>query len=109
MKVQFEARIDKYLEQIDALLREKSEFNQQCQIFIQEDAKMNKTIKDLEERYKKDIKNAREAFLVLEKEKRDRWEQSKIATMKDEAINKLEPKLKAIINDSNDEIKKAGV
>lgn len=31
---------------------------------------MNKIIKDLEDRYKKDIKNAREAFIVLEKEKR---------------------------------------
>ena len=43
---------------------------------------MNKVIKDLEERYKKDIKNAREAFVILEKQKRDKWEQTKIASMK---------------------------
>lgn len=43
---------------------------------------MNKIIKDLEERYKKDIKNAREAFLVLEKERREKWENSRIALMK---------------------------
>lgn len=70
MKDHYEGKIDNYLQQIDKLLQEKGEFNQQCQIFIQEDNKMNKIIKDLEERYKKDIKNAREAFLVLEKEKR---------------------------------------
>ena len=31
---------------------------------------MNKIAKDLEERFKKDMKNAKEAFQVLEKEKR---------------------------------------
>ena len=63
-------------------MQEKAEFNQQCQIFLQEDNKMNKVIKDLEERYKKDIKNAREAFLVLEKERREKWENSRITLMK---------------------------
>lgn len=68
---------------------------------------MNKIVKDLEDRYKKDLKNAREAFLVLEKERREKWEQSKIQSLKEEATLRLEPKLQAIIKESNDEIKKS--
>ncbi len=46
---------------------------------------------------------------MLEKEKRDKWEQAKIVAIKEEATIRLEPKLQAIIKDSNDEIKKANV
>lgn len=70
---------------------------------------MNRIIKDLEERYKKDIKNAREAFLVLEKERRQKWEHTKIEFMKEEAAKKLQPKLQAIIKDSKAETEKAKV
>lgn len=68
---------------------------------------MNKIVKDLEERYRKDMKNAKEAFYVLEKEKREKWEQSKLMVMKEEATLRLEPKLQAIIKDSNDDVKKS--
>lgn len=63
-------KINKYLEQMDGLLQEKAEFNQKFQIFLQEENKMNKIIRDLEDRYKKDLKNSMDALAVIEKEKR---------------------------------------
>lgn len=65
LKEMYEGKINQYLEQIDKLFQEKAEFNQQCQTFIQEDNKMNKIIRDLEERYKKDHKNSLEALAVI--------------------------------------------
>lgn len=43
----------------------------------------------MEQRYKKDMKNARQAFLVLQKEKRDKWEQAKLLAIKEEATVRL--------------------
>lgn len=44
---------------------------------------------------------------MLEKERREKWEQARIKDMKEEATLRLEPKLQAIIKDSNEDIKKA--
>ena len=39
---------------------------------------MNKIIRDLEERYKKDLKNTMEGLASIEKEKREKWEHTRI-------------------------------
>jgi hypothetical protein len=39
---------------------------------------MNKLLNEQKERYKLEIKNNKDAYIVIEKEKRNKWEKSRI-------------------------------
>ncbi len=73
MKREEEEKIEDCLKKIEVLIQEKSEFNRECEKYRVEEKKMEKLIKEQSERYKSEMKNAKEAFQGLEKERRVKW------------------------------------
>jgi hypothetical protein len=73
MKREEEEKIEECLKKIEVLIQEKSEFNRECEKYRMEEKKMEKLIKEQMERYKGEMKNAKEAFQALEKERRGKW------------------------------------
>lgn len=67
IKKEEEEKLEECLKKIQKLIQEKSEFNKQFEKYRLEQKKMDKMLKDQQERYKLDMKNIKEAFLSIEK------------------------------------------
>lgn len=53
------------------------------------------------------MKSRKEAYLSIEREKSNKYEQSRVQQLKEQAVRDTEPKLLAIIKSANEDIKKA--
>jgi hypothetical protein len=53
------------------------------------------------------MKSRKEAYLSIEREKSNKYEQSRLQQIKEQAVRDTEPKLLAIIKAANEDIKKA--
>jgi hypothetical protein len=53
------------------------------------------------------MKSRKEAYLSIERDKSNKYEQGRVQQLKEQAIRDTEPKLLAIIKSANEDIKKA--
>ena len=82
MRSEFESRTEKHLKHIDELLEEKVKFNERSEMFIADKKKCEKILNDQKEKFANELKNAKEAWAVLEKERREKWEKQKVGELK---------------------------
>lgn len=87
IKKEEEQKIEDCLQKIEVLIREKGEFNRECEKYRLEEKKMDKLLKDQAERYRIDMKNCREAFSALQKQRRFVFQKKRIEQLKQQAIN----------------------
>jgi hypothetical protein len=63
--------------------------------------------KRAQENYAKEMKSRKEAYLSIEREKSNKYEQTRVVQLKERAIKDTEPKLLAIIKNANEDVKRA--
>ncbi len=98
---QYELKRENILEQIEQLIEEKKHIINQIEDINKDIQKADARNKRAQENYTKEMKSRKEAFLSIEKEKSNKFEQIRVQQLKEKAIKDTEPKLLAIIKSAN--------
>lgn len=61
---------------------------------------------DMVERFKKELKKERDAWIASEKIRKEKWEQEKIEQIKQGTVQQLEPTIKQILERNKEELGK---
>ena len=94
--------LDKKLEVIEKLLREKAQMTNRLEELIREkkdlEVKLSAKQERNEELFRREFAREKESFISVEKANRVKWEQKRIAEIKEQTIKSLEPEIEKIIS-----------
>jgi 5-azacytidine-induced protein 1 len=96
-----ETRIEKQLQTIEALIKDKEHLAERIEdmnkAFKDSEVKNARVRDDLEDRFKRELKKEREAWMASEKVRREKWENERIREIREGTVQKLEPTIKNLI------------
>lgn len=96
-----ETRIEKQLQTIEDLIKDKEllaeRIEEMNKAFKDSEAKNARVRDDLEDRFKRELKKEREAWMASEKVRREKWENERIREIREGTVQKLEPTIKNLI------------
>lgn len=108
-KREFEAIIERNLQFIDQLVKDKKELNDQCtqlaEKFKELEETFSKQVLDLKEKHSRELKNSKEQWAAAEKLRKEKWVQEKTSEIKEITIRGLEPEIDRIMNKNKQEVK----
>lgn len=94
-------RIEKQLETIQVLIRDKTELSQQIEQLAksakEREVVVEKLRVDEQEKFKRELRREREAWMAAEKVKREKWEAEKAKEIKEGTVSALYPTIESII------------
>ena len=101
-RAEFETAIERQLQFVDKLLKDKSQLAKQCEALTQElqgtKQKSSKQLQDMVDKNERDIKAQKEAWAVAEKQRREKWMAGKEKEIKSLTIKGLEPEVQRILS-----------
>ncbi|XP_011306238.1 centrosomal protein of 131 kDa [Fopius arisanus] len=107
-KVKYQGVIKRHQRFIEQLIKEKRELTEKCNVLAQKikemEAKFQKDFKVAMERQNLEIQRAREICQASEKIRRERWLEAKTSKIKEMTVKGLEPELRSMVDQHQQEI-----
>ncbi|XP_063983556.1 centrosomal protein of 131 kDa-like isoform X2 [Diachasmimorpha longicaudata] len=107
-KNKYQNVIKRHQKFIEQLIREKRELTEKCNVLAHKikdmETKFQKDLKIVGERHGVEVQRAREMCMASEKIRRERWLESKTSKIKEMTVKGLEPELRSMVDQHQQEI-----
>ncbi|XP_015114971.1 centrosomal protein of 131 kDa [Diachasma alloeum] len=107
-KTKYQNVIKRHQKFIEQLIREKRELTEKCNVLAQKiremEAKFQRDLKIAMERQGVELQRAREICMASEKIRRERWLEAKTSKIKEMTVKGLEPELRSMVEQHQQEI-----
>ena len=110
VRTQMAERLEKQLQTIELLIRDKEQLQRVADERMHEaksrQAAHDKEVAEAADKYRRELRKEREAWVASEKVRKDKWEQDKIREIREGTVQKLEPTIQGLIEKHKEELRR---